>query len=32
LCGEHALANILAYHRGDPLDSVIGVSQYDRMT
>jgi phosphoglycerate dehydrogenase-like enzyme len=32
LCGEHALANILAYHLGDPLDSVIGVSQYDRMT
>jgi phosphoglycerate dehydrogenase-like enzyme len=32
LCGKHALANILAYYRGDPLDSVIGVSEYDRMT
>jgi phosphoglycerate dehydrogenase-like enzyme len=32
LCGKHALANILAYYRGDRLDSVIGVSEYDRMT
>jgi phosphoglycerate dehydrogenase-like enzyme len=32
LCGKHALANILAYHLGDPLDSVIGVSEYDRIT
>jgi phosphoglycerate dehydrogenase-like enzyme len=32
LCGQHALANILAYHQGDPLNSVIGLSEYDRMT
>jgi phosphoglycerate dehydrogenase-like enzyme len=32
LCGKHALANILAYHLGKPLDSLIGVSEYDRMT
>jgi phosphoglycerate dehydrogenase-like enzyme len=32
LCGQHALANILAYHQGNPLTSVIGLSEYDRMT
>ena len=32
LCGKHALANILAYRQGRPLDSLIGVPEYDRMT
>ncbi len=32
LCGKHALANILAYHQGSPLNSVIGLCEYDRMT
>jgi phosphoglycerate dehydrogenase-like enzyme len=32
LCGQHALVNILAYHLGKPLNSAIGLSEYDRMT
>jgi len=32
LCTKHALANLRAYHLGEPLDCVIGISEYDRMT
>jgi phosphoglycerate dehydrogenase-like enzyme len=31
-CGEYALANLRAFYRGQPLRSVIGVAEYDRMT
>lgn len=32
ICTEYALANILAYQQGKPLESIIGAAQYDRMT
>ncbi len=31
-CGEHALANIQAYLQSKPLNSRIGLAEYDRMT
>lgn len=31
-CGEHALANIRSYLLGEPLEGLIGVAEYDRMT
>jgi len=31
-CGIHAFKNIRAFMRGEPLDAVIGLTQYDRMT
>ncbi len=32
ICAEHALSNIHAYRLGEPLESVVGLSEYDRMT
>lgn len=31
-CAEHALANISAYLKSEPLESIVGVLEYDRMT
>jgi len=32
ICTQHALANIQAYSEGKPLDGIVDVSAYDRMT
>jgi phosphoglycerate dehydrogenase-like enzyme len=32
ICTQHALANIRAYCEGKPLESIVDVSAYDRMT
>jgi phosphoglycerate dehydrogenase-like enzyme len=32
VCAEHALANIRAFQLSQPLDSIVGVTEYDRMT
>jgi len=32
ICAEHALANIHAYNAGRPLESLVGINEYDRMT
>jgi hypothetical protein len=32
ICAEHALANIRAYRLNQPLESLVGGKEYDRMT